>query len=76
MDEKLLCLAYQKLFATLQKGGIDRICQTAYELLGKPVEVINEELSKLAQCPDEPLMILFGIHYGLDSYLGNDPAAA
>lgn len=55
MDERLLNTAYQKLFEALHKGGIDQICQTAHELLGKPVLIVNEELRKLAQYPDKLL---------------------
>ncbi|MGE5379502.1 MAG: PucR family transcriptional regulator [Methylocystaceae bacterium] len=55
MDQKIIYEAYQKLFTALQKGGLTEISRTAYELLGKPIIIVNAELKKLAQYPDKPL---------------------
>jgi Sugar diacid utilization regulator len=48
-------MAYQKLFIALQKGGLSQIAQIAYELLQRPIIIVNAELKKLVQYPNKPL---------------------
>lgn len=55
MEEQILQEAYRKLFIALQKGGFPQIAQVAYELLQRPIIIVNAELKKLAQFPDKPL---------------------
>ncbi|NLB52472.1 MAG: hypothetical protein GX808_05990 [Syntrophomonadaceae bacterium] len=55
MAEKSLYEAYQKLFESLCLGGLARICLTAYEILQRPVLIVNNELNKLEQFPPKPL---------------------
>ena len=55
MAEKSLYEAYQKLFESLYLGGLERICLTVFEILKRPVLIVNHELNKLEQFPPKPL---------------------
>lgn len=55
MHDLALAEAYQKLFQALHHGGLGSICRAAFELVGRPILIVNEELKKLQQYPDKPL---------------------
>jgi len=44
---------YEKIFCALQKGGIQTIAKTAYEILQLPIVIIDVEYNVLAQLPEE-----------------------
>lgn len=54
-ERRILLDAYEKLFAALNQGGIETICQTAYDLLKRPVLINNNELKRIGQFPDKEI---------------------
>lgn len=51
-DNNILHEAYRKLFIGLQEGGFYTVAKAAYELLERPIIIVNAELRKLAQYPE------------------------